>query len=153
MFELFLRVRGLNFFSWHGLAQGTFFPSNVYFSVSRVVINWRNTLVSSLSAISLLFGSYQLDVRGPEPMNANAARPAMPSWLSFSSWKNKSKEAFLVTFPIFLFQRTEEQRLIYSGHLLNDASTLGQILRTADGQKQHTLHLVCTHHSQTQTPG
>ncbi|XP_034246983.1 homocysteine-responsive endoplasmic reticulum-resident ubiquitin-like domain member 2 protein isoform X2 [Thrips palmi] len=44
--------------------------------------------------------------------------------------------------------RTEEQKLIYSGHLLNDSCTLREVLRTyEEGQDQHTVHLVCARNS------
>lgn len=44
--------------------------------------------------------------------------------------------------------RTEEQKLIYSGHLLNDSCTLKEVLRTyEEGQDQHTVHLVCARNS------
>ncbi|CAH1364969.1 hypothetical protein MTP99_001289 [Tenebrio molitor] len=37
-----------------------------------------------------------------------------------------------------------EQKLIYSGQLLNDSVTLKDVLRQYDGQETHTVHLVCT---------
>lgn len=44
--------------------------------------------------------------------------------------------------------RSDEQKLIYSGHLLHDSSTLKEVLRRYEGQddgpRTHTLHLVCT---------
>ncbi|XP_071453261.1 homocysteine-responsive endoplasmic reticulum-resident ubiquitin-like domain member 2 protein [Hetaerina americana] len=44
--------------------------------------------------------------------------------------------------------KTEEQKLIYSGHLLHDSSTLKEVLRRYEGQEDgpstHTLHLVCS---------
>ena len=42
------------------------------------------------------------------------------------------------------FQTTEEQKLIYSGKLLNDKETLKDVLRQYDGQEAHTVHLVFT---------
>ena len=40
--------------------------------------------------------------------------------------------------------KTEDQKLIYLGQLLNDANTLKDVLRTYDeGQENHTVHLVC----------
>ncbi|KAF5297908.1 hypothetical protein FQA39_LY11893 [Lamprigera yunnana] len=36
-----------------------------------------------------------------------------------------------------------EQKLIYSGQLLQDSVILGDILRQYDGQETHTVHLVC----------
>ncbi|KAE8739132.1 hypothetical protein FOCC_FOCC015361 [Frankliniella occidentalis] len=43
---------------------------------------------------------------------------------------------------------TDEQKLIYSGHLLNDSCTLQEVLRTyEEGQDQHTVHLVCARNS------
>lgn len=37
-----------------------------------------------------------------------------------------------------------EQKLIYSGQLLNDSATLKDVLRQYEGQETHTVHLVCT---------
>ncbi|KAJ8914816.1 hypothetical protein NQ315_014562 [Exocentrus adspersus] len=37
-----------------------------------------------------------------------------------------------------------EQKLIYSGQLLNDSVTLKEVLRQYEGQETHTVHLVCT---------
>lgn len=37
----------------------------------------------------------------------------------------------------------EEQKLIYSGKLLKDTAILKDILRTYEGQENHTVHLVC----------
>ncbi|CAG9835177.1 unnamed protein product [Diabrotica balteata] len=37
-----------------------------------------------------------------------------------------------------------EQKLIYSGQLLNDTVTLKEILRQYEGQEAHTVHLVCS---------
>ncbi|XP_055685160.1 homocysteine-responsive endoplasmic reticulum-resident ubiquitin-like domain member 2 protein [Lutzomyia longipalpis] len=39
---------------------------------------------------------------------------------------------------------TDEQKLIYSGQLLNDAVVLKDILRQYEGQETHTVHLVFT---------
>ncbi|XP_973337.2 homocysteine-responsive endoplasmic reticulum-resident ubiquitin-like domain member 2 protein [Tribolium castaneum] len=44
-----------------------------------------------------------------------------------------------------------EQKLIYSGQLLNDSVTLKDVLRQYDGQETHTVHLVCTP-KHTKTP-
>lgn len=38
----------------------------------------------------------------------------------------------------------EEQKLIYSGQLLNDAHILKDVLRQYEGQEAHTVHLVYT---------
>lgn len=38
----------------------------------------------------------------------------------------------------------EEQKLIYSGQLLNDAHILKDVLRQYEGQDTHTVHLVYT---------
>lgn len=38
----------------------------------------------------------------------------------------------------------EEQKLIYSGQLLNDTHILKDILRQYEGQDTHTVHLVYT---------
>ncbi|XP_053672650.1 homocysteine-responsive endoplasmic reticulum-resident ubiquitin-like domain member 2 protein [Anopheles nili] len=39
---------------------------------------------------------------------------------------------------------TDEQKLIYSGQLLNDSVVLKDVLRQYDGQQAHTVHLVFT---------
>lgn len=44
----------------------------------------------------------------------------------------------------FLLQRTEEQKIIYSGQLLEDNTILKDVLRTYESQIAHTMHLVCT---------
>lgn len=41
-------------------------------------------------------------------------------------------------------QSLEEQKLIYSGQLLNDAHILKDVLRKYEGQDTHTVHLVYT---------
>lgn len=38
----------------------------------------------------------------------------------------------------------DEQKLIYSGQLLNDAHILKDVLRQYEGQETHTVHLVYT---------
>lgn len=45
----------------------------------------------------------------------------------------------------FLCQKTEDQRIIYSGQLLTDSVILKDILRPydEDGQLNQTVHLVC----------
>lgn len=40
--------------------------------------------------------------------------------------------------------RTEEQKIIYSGRLLEDNIKLKDVLRTYDSETVHTMHLVCT---------
>lgn len=61
-----------------------------------------------------------------------------------------------VSSTVFFFvQSFEEQKLIYSGQLLNDAHILKDILRQYDGQETHTVHLVLKpknkyHHSTAQ---
>ncbi|XP_075217154.1 homocysteine-induced endoplasmic reticulum protein [Lycorma delicatula] len=40
--------------------------------------------------------------------------------------------------------RLEDQKLIYSGQLLVDSVQLKDVLRTYDGQENHTVHLVCS---------
>ncbi|XP_028163954.1 homocysteine-responsive endoplasmic reticulum-resident ubiquitin-like domain member 2 protein isoform X1 [Ostrinia furnacalis] len=40
--------------------------------------------------------------------------------------------------------RTEEQKIIYSGQLLDDNIILKDVLRTYESQIAHTMHLVCT---------
>lgn len=47
-----------------------------------------------------------------------------------------------IIFPTF--QTLEEQKLIYSGQLLNDAHILKDVLRQYEGQDTHTVHLVYT---------
>lgn len=42
----------------------------------------------------------------------------------------------------FHLQKTDEQKLIYSGQLLNDTIVLKDILRQYEGQDTHTVHLV-----------
>lgn len=49
-----------------------------------------------------------------------------------------------LTLYFFIMQKSDEQKLIYSGQLLNDATVLKDILRTYEGQVTHTVHLVCT---------
>lgn len=44
----------------------------------------------------------------------------------------------------FHLQSTEEQKLIYSGKLLNDTVVLKDVLREYEGQEAHTVHLVFT---------
>lgn len=46
--------------------------------------------------------------------------------------------------PAFNLQPQHEQKLIYSGQLLNDSVILKDILRQYEGQDTHTVHLVCT---------
>lgn len=41
-------------------------------------------------------------------------------------------------------QSCDEQKLIYSGQLLNDAHILKDVLRQYEGQETHTVHLVYT---------
>lgn len=43
----------------------------------------------------------------------------------------------------------EEQKLIYSGQLLNDAHILKDVLRQYEGQETHTVHLVFTPKNKT----
>ncbi|CAH0403477.1 unnamed protein product [Chilo suppressalis] len=40
--------------------------------------------------------------------------------------------------------RTEEQKIIYSGQLLDDNTILKDVLRTYESQIAHTMHLVCS---------
>ncbi|XP_026740346.1 homocysteine-responsive endoplasmic reticulum-resident ubiquitin-like domain member 2 protein [Trichoplusia ni] len=40
--------------------------------------------------------------------------------------------------------KTEEQKIIYSGQLLDDNTILKDVLRTYESQIAHTMHLVCT---------
>lgn len=44
----------------------------------------------------------------------------------------------------FVRSLQEEQKLIYSGQLLQDAVVLKDVLRQYDGQETHTVHLVYT---------
>ena len=41
-------------------------------------------------------------------------------------------------------QVISDQKLIYSGQLLSDTALLKDVLRKYEGQKAHSLHLVCT---------
>ncbi|GBP54765.1 Homocysteine-responsive endoplasmic reticulum-resident ubiquitin-like domain member 2 protein [Eumeta japonica] len=43
-----------------------------------------------------------------------------------------------------LSQNTDEQKIIYSGQLLEDNTILKDVLRKYDSQIAHTMHLVCT---------
>lgn len=45
---------------------------------------------------------------------------------------------------VYLFQNTEDQRLIYYGQLLNDSVTLKDVFtRYEADEESHTVHLVC----------
>lgn len=44
----------------------------------------------------------------------------------------------------YLLQPKNEQKLIYSGQLLNDSVILKDVLRQYEGQDTHTMHLVCS---------
>lgn len=60
-----------------------------------------------------------------------------------TSWTiNKLKEHLSEVYPSKPPQH--EQKLIYSGQLLNDSLVLKDVLRQYDGQDTHTVHLVCT---------
>lgn len=50
------------------------------------------------------------------------------------------------------WQKSDEQKLIYSGKLLRDSAVLKDILRQYDGQDTHTVHLVFTPKSQRLDP-
>lgn len=54
-------------------------------------------------------------------------------------------EIFYLVLIHFIFQKTEDQRLIYSGQLLTDSVILKDVLRPydEDGQLNRTVHLVC----------
>lgn len=45
-------------------------------------------------------------------------------------------------FYLISLQRTDEQKLIYSGQLLQDGVVLKDVLRQYEGQQTHTVHLV-----------
>ncbi|KAK9891111.1 hypothetical protein WA026_013430 [Henosepilachna vigintioctopunctata] len=45
-----------------------------------------------------------------------------------------------------------EQKLIYSGQLLNDSLVLKDVLRQYEGQETHTVHLVCTPKQESTPP-
>lgn len=49
-----------------------------------------------------------------------------------------------------LLQPKHEQKLIYSGQLLNDSAMLKDVLRQYEGQETHTVHLVCASSRMTQ---
>lgn len=60
-----------------------------------------------------------------------------------TSWTiNKLKEHLAEVYPNKPPQH--EQKLIYSGQLLNDSLVLKDVLRQYEGQDTHTVHLVCT---------
>ncbi|RWS28914.1 homocysteine-responsive endoplasmic reticulum-resident ubiquitin-like domain member 2 protein isoform X2 [Leptotrombidium deliense] len=60
----------------------------------------------------------------------------------FSDWTVKQlKERISIDYP--LKPRVEDQRLIYSGHLLKNEQKLDDILETND-ERLHTIHLVCS---------
>ncbi|XP_022913882.1 homocysteine-responsive endoplasmic reticulum-resident ubiquitin-like domain member 2 protein [Onthophagus taurus] len=66
------------------------------------------------------------------------------------SWTiNKLKQHLSEVYPSK--PPSHEQKLIYSGQLLNDTVVLGDILRQYDGQDTHTVHLVCTPNLSTTT--
>lgn len=44
----------------------------------------------------------------------------------------------------FLFQKPENQKLIYSGKLLGDELPLSDVLKTYAGTENNTIHLVCS---------
>lgn len=46
----------------------------------------------------------------------------------------------------------QEQKLIYSGQLLNDAHILKDVLRQYEGQDTHTVHLVYTPKNRSFSP-
>lgn len=46
--------------------------------------------------------------------------------------------------PLISIPLQEEQKLIYSGQLLQDGVVLKDVLRLFDGQETHTVHLVYT---------
>ncbi|XP_075986058.1 homocysteine-induced endoplasmic reticulum protein [Anticarsia gemmatalis] len=48
--------------------------------------------------------------------------------------------------------RTEEQKIIYSGQLLDDNTILKDVLRTYESQIAHTMHLVCTPSRRVEPP-
>lgn len=56
----------------------------------------------------------------------------------------KYQSDILKPFQIALFQTLDEQKLIYSGQLLNDSHILKDVLRQYEGQDTHTVHLVYT---------
>lgn len=49
-------------------------------------------------------------------------------------------------------QKSDEQKLIYSGKLLRDSAVLKDVLRQYDGQDTHTVHLVFTPKNQSFKP-
>lgn len=49
-----------------------------------------------------------------------------------------------LSFVTFYLQSTEEQKLIYSGKLLNDTTVLKDVLKEYEGLEAHTVHLVFT---------
>lgn len=55
-----------------------------------------------------------------------------------------SYTTYFYMFFYFFLQPKHEQKLIYSGQLLNDSAMLKDVLRQYDGQETHTVHLVCS---------
>ncbi|KAL3289046.1 hypothetical protein HHI36_003489 [Cryptolaemus montrouzieri] len=67
------------------------------------------------------------------------------------SWTiNKLKQHLSEVYPSK--PAKHEQKLIYSGQLLNDTVVLKDVLRQYEGQETHTVHLVCTPKRETTPP-
>ena len=50
-----------------------------------------------------------------------------------------------------MLQKADEQKIIYSGQLLDDNSIIKEVLRHYDSQNTHTMHLVCSTKRMTET--
>lgn len=80
-------------------------------------------------------------VKAPNQQIADQTIQCSLSW-SIKKLKNYLSEVYPSK------PKLEEQKLIYSGKLLTDSAVLKDILRTFEGQENHTVHLVCTTKSQ-----
>jgi hypothetical protein len=74
----------------------------------------------------------------------NALKTFRPFFSDTHSTAFQSYLSNLIKTLSYFLQSTEEQKLIYSGQLLNDAVVLKDVLRQYDGQETHTVHLVFT---------
>jgi len=78
-----------------------------------------------------------LIVKAPNQQIEDQTIYVEPSWTI-----NKLKQHLSEVYPSK--PPKHEQKLIYSGQLLNDSVVLKDILRQYEGQDTHTVHLVCT---------
>ncbi|XP_056645178.1 homocysteine-responsive endoplasmic reticulum-resident ubiquitin-like domain member 2 protein [Diorhabda sublineata] len=78
-----------------------------------------------------------LIVKAPNQQIEDQTIKCEPSW-TIQKLKQHLSEVYPSKPP------RQEQRLIYSGQLLNDSATLEEVLRQYEGQDTHTVHLVCS---------